>query len=155
VGYLGPRGYQPDLDTFQAVAVRPDAGVDAGTPEWIVTNRQYNHRYARWPEQAAFVQALYDGSLGYVEAARFTTRLPWWALLRYTPPFTDPAESRLSNLDKTMADVSVFRRVSWTLSDREIQPHLRVILARALYSSSKFGTVRSWSTRRRLRAWTD
>ena len=46
-----------------------------------------------------------------VAMAPLVRQLPWWAVLGYTRPFADGGEYQFSNLDKTMSDVSVFRRV--------------------------------------------
>jgi hypothetical protein len=118
VGYLGAESYLPPPDGFRTVLLLPEMGLSSSGPDWIVTNREFNHRYNARPDQARVIAGLYNGELGYVEAARFTTALPPWALLRYTRPFSEPGEYPFSNLDKTMADISVFRRGAADISGR-------------------------------------
>jgi hypothetical protein len=86
--------------------------VEEARPDLVVLNARFAWRYRAEsnPDGRDLLDALADGSLGYVEAFRYRASLPAWALLQYNPEFQRPEESVLTNLDKINPEMVIYQR---------------------------------------------
>jgi hypothetical protein len=113
VGLLSAAQYLPRLDEQPAIgfALAPTlADVQTANPYLLLVNASYAERFASRPASAALLQALRDGSLGYVRAGTYRSPLPWWALAWHWSYFHDRARGGLTNLDKINPEIEVWRR---------------------------------------------
>jgi hypothetical protein len=104
VPYLPPPIRTARLETPEDVRSR--------NPEFVVVNERFAGRLdtARPSGWQRAVAGLRDGSLGYREAFRYRSPIPWWAVLQYEAPFQSDETSDLTNLDKINPETVVYER---------------------------------------------
>jgi len=107
IGWFGVAVYMPrfhDLPTTHLRLAR--SGFLEDRPEYLVLNTEVLARsYQR--DQTLLQQLPY---LGYREAWRMRTPLPWWAVLRYDPVFSNGRDDDFTNLDNVNPEMAIMKR---------------------------------------------
>jgi hypothetical protein len=98
----------PRLDYLDAMHLEllPE-GELADRPEYLVVNTEVLGRSA---PGALLLAKLQDHRLGYSEVWRGRAPLPWWAVLRYDPVFTNGRDDGMTNLDNVNPEIVILKR---------------------------------------------
>jgi hypothetical protein len=109
VGWFGHGMYMPRLDYVDAMHLEllPE-GELADRPEYLVVNTEVLGRSE--PAGALLLEKLQDHRLGYSEVWRGRASLPWWAVLRYDPVFTNGIDDGSTNLDNVNPEIVILKR---------------------------------------------
>jgi hypothetical protein len=109
VGWFGHGMYMPRLDYLDAMhlPLLPE-GELADRPEYLVVNTEVLGRSE--PAGALLLAKLQDHRLGYSEVWRGRASLPWWAVLRYDPVFTNGIDDGTTNLDNVNPEIVILKR---------------------------------------------
>jgi hypothetical protein len=99
-----PRVY--DLPAIR-LAVQTDGDFD-DRPEFLVINKEVLARSD--PPSVLLLANLAEHRLGYSESWRWRSPLPWWAVLRYDPVFTNGRDNGETNLDNVNPEIVIFQR---------------------------------------------
>jgi Dolichyl-phosphate-mannose-protein mannosyltransferase/PA14 domain len=111
VGWFGHGWYMPRLDYLDAMHLEllPE-GELADRPEYLVVNTEVLGRSE--PTGALLLARLQDHRLGYSEVWRGRAPLPWWAVLRYDPVFTNGRDDGTTNLDNVNPEIVILKRAA-------------------------------------------
>jgi hypothetical protein len=109
VGWFGHGMYMPRLDYLDPIhlPLLPE-GELAERPEYLVVNTEVLARSE--PTGALLLSKLQDHRLGYSEIWRGRASLPWWAVLRFDPVFTNGIDDGTTNLDNVNPEILILKR---------------------------------------------
>jgi hypothetical protein len=109
IGWFGHGMYMPRLDYAAAVhlPLLPEGDLP-DRPEYLVINTEVLARSE--PMGALLLAKLQDRQLGYSEVWRGRAPLPWWAILRYDPVFTNGRDDGTTNLDNVNPEILILKR---------------------------------------------
>jgi hypothetical protein len=109
VGWFGHGMYMPRVYDLPAIRlfVQPAGDFD-DRPEFLVINKEVLARSD--PPSVLLLANLAEHRLGYSESWRWRSPLPWWAVLRYDPVFTNGRDNGETNLDNVNPEIVIFQR---------------------------------------------
>ncbi len=109
VGWFGHVMYLPRVYDLPAIRLFVERDGDFGDrPEFLVINKEVLARSD--PSSALLLANLAEHRLGYSEAWRWRSPVPWWAVLRYDPAFTNGRDDSETNLDNVNPEIVIFQR---------------------------------------------
>ena len=109
VGWFGPGMYIPRLDYLDSTRLPlPPEGELVDGPPYLVVNTEVLARSE--PTGSLLLSKLQDHRLGYSEVWRGRSPLPWWAVLRYDPVFTNGRDDGTTNLDNVNPEILILKR---------------------------------------------
>ena len=111
VGWFGGiREYMPRMRDLPMLSLDvPTDGVLVVRPEYVLVN---NEVLSRTSAGQLLRGNLTSGRLGYREAWRLRSPLPWWAVLRFEPAISNGRDDADTNLDNINPDMAIFERLA-------------------------------------------